>query len=476
MRAARKVIRFPERPRRRQDYETAFLPAALEVIETPPSPIGRAIVIVIILLFCSALAWASLGRVDIVATAPGKVVVNGRTKVIQAAETGIVRAVHVHDGSIVKAGDILIELDPTITAAELDHARGDLTAARLEIARLRAALAPGDQAVAAFMPPKEASEEQIEMNRQFLTSQIAEHTAKLAEIDRQLAQKTAERETIAATIAKLDATIPLLQQRVDIRKYLFDKAIGTKLTYLADSQELVGQQHDVVVEQSRLREADAAIAEFAQTHLKVDADFRRGLYEELAKAEQRAAGLAQDVIKGEQKAKQQLLTAPVDGVVQELSVHTIGGVVMPAQPLASVVSLDRNLEIEATISNPDIGFVAAGQAVAIKVDTFNFTRYGLLHGRVLSISHDAITRDGRVERPLAQPVAAENASGRREGQEPVYAARVSLDRNDMEIDGRPVELLPGMAVTVEIKTGSRRIISYLLSPLISHRQQMLRER
>ena len=304
MTAVRKIIQFPSRPRQRREYETAFLPAALEVVETPPSPIGRAIGLTIILLFCAALMWASLGKVDVVATAPGRIVVSGRTKVIQPAETGVVRAIHVRDGTTVKAGDVLIELDPTINVAELDHVKSDLIAAELDTARLRAAIASDIDPIADFTPPAGASQRLVEMYRQLLASQKAEHAAKLAEIDRQLAQKDAERETIVATIAKLDATIPLLQERVDVRKYLYDKAIGTKIIYLTEFQDLVGQQHDVLVQQSRLREAEAAVAGLAQARFKVEAEYRRTLYEDLAKSEQRAAGLAQDVIKGEQKAKQ----------------------------------------------------------------------------------------------------------------------------------------------------------------------------
>jgi hemolysin D len=476
MTAARKIIKFPSRPQRRRDYETAFLPAALEVVETPPSPIGRAIGATLILLFCAALAWASLSKVDVVATAPGKIVVNGRTKVIQPAETGVVRAIHVRDGAIVKAGDVLIELDPTISAAELDHVKSDLIAVELDVARLRAALAAGVDPVANFTPPAGASQRLIEMHRQFLASQTAEHAAKLTEIDRQLAQKDAERETIVATIAKLSATVPLLQERVNVRKYLYDKEIGTKIIYLTELQELVGQQHDVLVQKSRLREAEAAVATLTQERLKVKAEYRRTLYDDLAKAEQRAAGLAQDEIKAEQKARQQILTAPVDGVVQQLAVHTIGGVVTPAQALAAVVSLDPNLEIEAMVLNRDIGFVVSGQSVAIKIDTFSFTRYGLLHGRVLSISRDAITRDRREDQARDQPAGTESASSEPKGQELVYAARVSLDQSEMEIEGRPVQLTPGMAVTVEMKTGSRRIINYLLSPLMRYNQEVLRER
>jgi hemolysin D len=445
-------------------------------METPPSPAGRAIGLAILLLFGVALCWSAVGKVDVVATSPGKIIVRGRTKVVQPAESGVVRAIHVHDGSRVKAGDVLIELDPTISAAELGHVKSDLLAARFEVARLDAALASPSRPESAFRPPPGASDQMIEMHREVLVSQAAEQTARISEVDRQLLQKGAERETIAATIAKLVATIPLLQERVDVRKYLYDKAVGSKLVYLTEAQELVGQQHDVLVQQSKLREVEAAIGELTEVRRKVEAEYRHKLYEDLAKARQRAEGLAQDAEKAEQKATQQRLISPVDGVVQQLAVHTIGGVVTPAQAVAAVVSLEPNLEIEAMVSNRDIGFIAVGQEAEIKVDTFNFTRYGLLRGQVVSISRDAIARSKSEEGPRQAAAGAESVSSEPRGQELVYAARVNLDQREMQIEGRPVELLPGMAVTVEIKTGSRRIISYLLSPLMRYHQEVLRER
>src|SRR6201989_840084 len=145
MTAARKVIQFPNREAiRRAEDELAFLPAALEIVETPPSPIGRAIGVVLIALFCAGLAWSAWGTINIVASAPGKVVSGGRSKVVQPFETGVVRAIRVQDGQSVKAGDVLIELDPTVNEAERDHLQDDLIAERLNIARLRAALAGGD--------------------------------------------------------------------------------------------------------------------------------------------------------------------------------------------------------------------------------------------------------------------------------------------------------------------------------------------
>ena len=470
-----RVIPFRRAPERRGE-ELAFLPAALEIVETPPSPIGRAIGATIILLFCAALAWAWWGTIDIVASATGKILPSGRTKVIQPFETGVVRSIRVQDGQAVKAGDVLIELDPTVNAAERDHLRNDLLAEQLNIARLRAALAGGDDPVADFKPPADADPELIATQRQLLLNQVTEHRAKIAALARQQAQKEAEHATTAATIHKLEATIPVVQQRVDIRKTLMDKELGSKLTYFEIFQLLVEQQEELSVQKSHLREAEAAAAAIRETRNQAEAEYRRALSDDLAKAEQKANGLAQDLIKAEQRTRLQLLTAPVDGVVQQLAIHTVGGVVTPAQALLVIVPSDSRLEIEAMVSNRDIGFVHAGQDAEIKVDTFNFTRYGLLHGQVLSVSQDAIIRDQPQDRSGDRGLGTQNDTSEPKGQELNYSARISLDRTQMQIDDRMVNLSPGMAVTVEIKTGSRRILSYLLSPLLRYRQETLRER
>ena len=477
MTAARKVIQFPRREAlRRAETELAFLPAALEIVETPPSPIGRAIGVTVIAVFCLALLWASFGTVDIVATASGKIVPSGRTKVIQPFETGVVRVIHVRDGQKVKAGEVLIELDSTMTDADRDHLKSDLLSSQMEVARLRAAVSGRSDPTEAFVPPEGANASMIEMNRQLLISQVAEHQGKLAALDRQVKQKQAERESIKAAIAKLDATLPVLSQKVEIRKYLYDKDLGSKIVWLTDYQELIGLQQEVLVQESRFQEAEAAVAALVETRAQTAAEYRRTRFEELTKAQEKAAGLARDVIKAEKRAKLKALVAPVDGVVQQLSVHTIGGVVTPAQPLLVVVPLDSHLEIEAMVSNRDIGFVHEGQRAEIKIDTFSFTRYGLLHGEVINVSQDAITRDKPQDKPGDKVQGAEVSSSEPKGQELSYAARVSLDRTQMQVEEKLVNLSPGMAVAVEIKTGSRRIMSYLLSPLLRYKQEVLRER
>jgi hemolysin D len=473
--ATKNIISFPSTRSRREQDERAFLPAALEIVETPPSPTGHAIGATIVALFCLALTWATFGHVDIVASASGKIVPSGRVKLIQPFETGVVRAIDVRDGQSVKAGDVLIELDPTMTIADREHIRSDLIAAQLDVARLRAALSDSDNPEDVFQPPAGASPDLIAMERQFLTQQTDEFRAKLASLDRQRAQKEAERDTIAATIEKLEASNPLIKERVDIRKYLADKELGSKISYLEIFQLLTENEQDHAIQTSRLAEANAALAAIIDSRTEVAAEFHRKLLEELAEAERKAADLSNDLAKADQRIKFQKLTAPVDGVVQQLSVHTVGGVVTPAQQLAVVVPSDAVLEVEAMISNRDIGFVHPGQDAQIKVDTFNFTRYGLLHGRVLSVSPDSIVRDVPPDKAKDNKGDADTSS-EPQGQELSYVARISLDRTQIKVGDTLANLSSGMAVTVEVRTGSRAVITYLLSPLLRYAHDGMRER
>jgi hemolysin D len=468
------IIRLPLRKQRRED-ELAFLPAALEITETPPSPLGRTIGATIIALFCLALLWAAIGRVDIIASAPGKIVPSGRVKLIQPFETGVVRAINVRDGQHVKAGDALIELDPTMSEAEESHIRSDLISAKLDVARLTAAL--NDVADANFLlnPPAGTSSELVDMQKKFLVRQIDEFKAKLASLDAQLAQKEAERASVTATIRKLEATHPLLHERAEILKGLTDRQLASKLTYLETAQLLAENEADLSVQKSRLNEADAAVTAVANTRAEAEAEYHRKIFSDLEEAERKAAGLGGDLAKAEQRTKLQVLTAPVDGVVQQLSVHTLGGVVKPAEQLAVVVPSDSTLEVDAMISNREVGFVHEGQDAKIKVDAFNFTRYGMLHGNVISLSPDAILQDASASGMRKPSDAAEGASAPK-NQELNYEVRISLDRTQIPIENTFASLSPGMTVAAEIKTGSRSVLSYLLSPLLRSANESLHER
>src|SRR6185503_18450591 len=252
-----------------------------------------------------------------------------------------------------------------------------------------------------------------------------------------------------------ETIIPIIQSRLDIRKTLTEKELGSKLTYFETLQQLVEQQEELAVQKSRLKEAEAAVAAVRETRSQATAEYRRSLSEERAKAEQKANGLAQDLIKAEQKIRLQLLTAPVDGTVQQLAVHTVGGVVTPAQALMVIAPSDYQAEVEATLENKDVGFVKVGQRAEVKVETFPFTRYGTLGGTVSFVSNDAVNDEKRG---------------------PIFQARVKLDTAKIRVDERDVTLTPGMAVSAEISTGTRRVIEFFLDPIRKTTSEGLRER
>jgi len=233
---------------------------------------------------------------------------------------------------------------------------------------------------------------------------------------------------------KVERDPSVLAQRLEFCKTLYDHETGSKANYLEMLQSFLEQQKEIEVQKSHLQEAQAALAAVIQTRFQTVAEYRRARFAELVEAESKANGFKEDLIKAQQKTKLQQLTAPVDGTVQQLAVHTVGGVVTPAQILLVVVPAESELQIEAMVSNRDIGFVHEGQEAQIKVDTFNFTRYGLVHGKVMSVSRDAITRDKPRDTSNRQAQGAETESSEPKGQEMNYVARVSLDHTQMQVD------------------------------------------
>jgi hemolysin D len=456
------------------DPEVEFLPAALEVLETPPSPVGRATSLLLCLFFSITIFWAYFGSIDIIATATGKIIPTGRTKIIQPLDTGVVRAIHVQDGQQVKAGDILIEIDTTISQSDRDRLQKELTAMQLDSARLKGLLKSPEDAEIDFVPPAGATPQQIDLQKSQFLNQLQEIRSKLTGLNQQIAQNEGNRIAVAATIEKITQSIPILATRLKMRKYLSDKEYGSKLETLSAQQDLVEHQQELEVQKGRLAEAEAGVAALKEQRMQAEAEFRHKILDDLSETEQKASSLQEQLVQATQKYRLQTLTAPVDGTVQQLAIHTEGGVVTPAQALLAIVPKDSRLEIEAMVPNRDIGFVHEGQEAEIKVDTFNFTKYGFIQGKVLSISQDAITRDTPQTGPAKTGI--EGTSSEPKGQELVYAARISFDKAQMQIDNRLVNLSPGMAVTVEIRTGTRRVIEYLLSPLLRQKQEALHER
>ncbi|MFO0771927.1 MAG: HlyD family type I secretion periplasmic adaptor subunit [Nitrospiraceae bacterium] len=421
--------------------------------EAPPSPVGRSILWMIILVFVSAVLWSSFSSIDIVAIAPGKIIPNGHSKTIQPYETGVVAAIHVQDGQVVRQGEVLIELDATQNGADRDRATIEYRAALVEAARLRALIAGEGR----FIAPPESDPQLVLLQQQLLRDQLAEFGARVDAARHLIDQRKAAVEATNDNIRRLEVTVPMEIERATAYRKLLDQQFVSKMDYLQIEQQRIDRAQELAGQRSKLRQDQAALAESEKTYHALISEFQQIKQAELSSTETKAASLLQDVRKAEQKTALQRLVAPVDGVVQQLAIHTVGGVVAPAQPLLVLVPQDHPVEVEAQLENKDIGFVREGQPVEIKVETFPFTLYGTIPGKVLTVSDDAVPLD-------------KDKGGL------VYASRVSMDRSTVMAEGKQIHLSPGMAVTVEIKTGQRRVIEYLLSPLLKSAQESMRER
>ncbi|MBL8387303.1 MAG: HlyD family type I secretion periplasmic adaptor subunit [Hydrogenophaga sp.] len=439
-----------------QPHEAQFLPAALSLQETPVSPAPRVAMWLIIAFALLALLWSIFGQIDVVATAQGKIVPNDRTKTIQPFETASVRAIRVTDGQAVKAGDVLVELDPTSSRADLDRVRSELAAARLQVARSKAVLAALDGAgKASLVRPDGIDDGAYQEAQSLLAGQLAEYAAKQSRIDAEIAQRVAELRSTQELVTKLENTLPIARQRAQNYKNLVDKNFVSKHGYLDREQARIEQEADLANQKSRLQEIDAGIRQARSQRAELSAETRRIHLDSVNEGQQKVAALEQEQLKADARNRLTTLTSPVDGTVQQLAIHTVGGVVTPAQALMVVVPHDANMEVEAFLENKDIGFVHPKQDAEIKVETFQYTKYGTIHAEVASVSRDAIS-----DEKLGL----------------IYAARLRMTRSDIQVDGVPVTLSPGMAVSVEIKTGKRRVIEYFLAPLMRGASESLRER
>lgn len=430
--------------------ETAFLPGALEIQETSPSPVGRAILWTILGVVSLAVVWASLGEVDIVAIAHGRIIPSGHSKTVQPLDKGMVSAIHVREGQHIEAGKVLIELDASSVRADVARLETERTNLRREATRLTTLAGWLSGEIAPRLPePDNAGEDAL------LLRQWHEFRDRLAVLEHERDQVAAQRRSVERRIDKLRAIQPIVTRQANDQKRLAEQQLIAEQQFLETEQRRLENHHDLQAQQERVRELDAEIEAVNARIAHSRSEFHRQLLERLDAAERRHAAAEQELLKAKARAKAQTITAPVDGVVQQLAIHHVGAIVTPAQELMVIVPQGGSLEVEAVLENKDIGFVGVGQPVEIKVDAFPFTQHGTIAGEVVDLSDDAVADE-------------------RKGL--VYRMRVLLQGSSLPVHGKPVTLSPGMTVTVEAKTGKRRLIEFFLSPLLRYRDESVRER
>jgi hemolysin D len=453
----------------KSDHE--FLPAALEIMEKPPSPGLRWLLLSVCGLFTIALIWSFVGKVDVVATASGKVIPSGNVKIIQPIEIGNVRAIHVKNGQHVEAGQLLVELDPTLAGADAAQASQGLQTAQIVASRNRALLDHMKGQGGQFAAPSGTSNTIADAQDDLVRTSIAEYESERASLRQQRAERAAELSGAQAEITKLKQTLPLIEQQLEARKELTEKGYFSKIRLLEYEQQKVEHIQNIAVQEANASRARAAMANIDAQLRRTTATFGKNAATELSEAQEKTGLSREEVTKSARRQEYQQLRAPVSGTVQQLVISTIGGVVQPAQAIMIIVPDDAAVVVEANIMNKDIGFIREGQPVRVKLEAFNFTDYGIVPGVVESISRDAID----TSQPGQQQQRDEQ--GRQQPQQGlVYAARIRLNQRTIRVRGRDQIIGPGLAAQAEIKTGERRIIDFLLSPIAQTMDEAGRER
>ncbi|MEW6346964.1 MAG: HlyD family type I secretion periplasmic adaptor subunit [Paraburkholderia sp.] len=439
----------------RHRHELQFLPAQLELVETPVHPAPQWTMRIIVALALTVVAMAAFGRLDIVASAKGKLAPDAHVKVIQPAITGVVRRIAVHDGERVVPGQLLMELDTTQAAADADKARTSKIDAALAMVRAQTLLSAQQSGVAPLVPSvPDASAADQEQNQHYADGQYREYADKLLSAKNELLKRQAELDSTRQEIAKLVATAPLARQQADNYRALVAQKYVASNDYLDKERTALEQEHELAAQRAHANELAEGIAEQRADIDSITSQFRREQLDAYDKAQQQWAQNRDDQTKADTRQKLLSLTAPVAGTVQQLSIHTLGGVVTTAQSLMEIVP-DDTVEVEANVENRDIGFVNVGQTAIVKIEAFPYTRYGYLTGQVISVSNDA-TQDRKLGL--------------------MFPARVRLATNRIHVENKWVNLTPGMEVTVEIRTGKRSVAQYFLGPLVQTAQESMRER
>lgn len=435
-----------------------FLPGALAVQDRPPSPAGRALLWLILALFAMVVVWASLGEVDIVVTAPGKVVPSGYVKVVQAPESGRLAALYVADGQAVEQGELLMSLDAGYAQADNARLSGQRASYKQEVSWRRLyeqwfaerALEPDNVDFSSLLNRLIDS-----VARSHLAHNLAQSQARLEGLDNELEATKAEQRTVQREMEKNRASLQVLTERVSAYKSLMERQYGARVQYLELLQQQTGLEKNLPILASRADQLAEKSLVIKTRSRAAESEMRSANLAQLANASMQLNAIEQDLVKARKRRESLQIVSPVSGTVQEIAVYTLGGVVNQAQVLMKVVPSGAAIEVEALLQNQDIGFIHKDQAAAVKIDTFNFTKYGLIDAKILNISDDAILDEQRGW---------------------VFKAKLQLEKSHLNVEGRRVSLSPGMSVTAEVKTGTRRLIEFFLSPLLRYKQESVRER
>lgn len=416
-----------------------FKPVLSEIEEAPVSPIGRLTFWIVTAIIIFTILWLIIGKVDIVVTTRGIVIPQGEAKIIQPLETGIVSAIHVKEGDFIKRGMPIVDIDPTTTAPAMEAVKDNLANTKLEFERLKAVhtgknFSPADNTAGDIKLQKNI----YELDKEIINSQLKIKDSELSAVNDEL--------SIANTEKQAD---------IEFLKDAKDRLIRLqKVTDIIAKDELIEAKNKVQTYQTEITKLNYKISELNNRKIKILkeksnilADYKSKNAEKIANTKKQMNELQASADEITFKNTKQTLVSPCDGYVDKLFIHTLGGVVTPAQELAAITPADMPLLIKATVLNQDIGFVKEGMPVSVKIDTFNFQKYGMIDGKVLTISKNSIND---------------------EKLGPVYEIYINPLTNTLNVEGKNEPIRTGMTLTAEVNVGKRRIIEFFIYPLIKY--------
>jgi hemolysin D len=450
---------IPVQGRNADAVRREFLPAAMELEATPANPIGRAVIWLIVSLFVFAVAWASIGKVDVIAVAEGSIVPSGKLRTVQPTMLGVVADIRVENGDHVEPGQPLIVLDSTLTTADVNRLMESIRKREQRVDRLEhflQSLAAQAQLASADRPAGlQAISLEYEPRDPLLAMQLQAFRMMDLALEQQRRAREGELASATALVRRLEQVLPLMQERAGAIHTLQQQGMAARMQWLELEQGIVDTRGQLEAERHRLEQLRSEISELTHRREQLHVETRRDALAEQEQLRSELEELSQELAKARELDRQQVLAAPVSGVVHELRVNTLAAVVQPAEPVLEIVPDGDELIVEAWILNRDIGFVREGQKASVKVHTFQFTKYGTVPGELVRVSRDAVI---------------DEIAG------PRYLARIRMERDWMDIAGERVSLAPGMAASAEIAIGHRRVVEFFAAPLLAALHETGRER
>ena len=443
-----------------------FSPGLLRIQAQPPRPFARAVLYGLLILLGLLILWATFGRLDVVASAEGKLLPQSYLKIVQPSEQGVIREILVNEGQHVKAGQTLMRMDTTLTDADGKEILSDYLGQQIDLRRIDAELAnqPFERL------PEEAPElfdpvfNQYNANRKALETALAEESALHDKAQSELASA----QTISS---KLMQILPHYRAQDEAYRDLVKDGYVSQLSATDKARERIEKEQDLKSQQHIIAAARASLQQSSRRSEKISADYRRQLQAERADISDKFEKLEQELAKQQYRRGLHELKAPQDGVVKDLATHTAGTVISPGTILMTLVPNNEILRAEVWVSNQDVGFIHIGEQVKLKLASYQFQKYGMIDGLVTNLSADA---SDTPQQGAGQSGAANNKPGN--GQPSSYRALIDLKAQELVVDGVRHALTPGMQVTAEIHLGSRSIFEYLLSPVVGAFQEAGRER